>query len=102
MNYQIASDSSSADTMLKCCGCHIYLKLQNRIRRKMFSLAGPENAGLSLFINDKHLDLLAKRNVLFYGRPIEESGFICNSCRLAFINSRRQIRQRSLVRVQLL
>jgi hypothetical protein len=59
----------------------------------MFFLAGPEKADLRLFINDKRSDLLAKRKVLFYGRSIEESGFICSSYRLAFINSRRQIWQ---------
>jgi hypothetical protein len=48
---------------------------------------------LHLFINEKRSDLLAKRNVLFYSRTIEEFDFICASCRKSFIYSRKPKRQ---------
>jgi hypothetical protein len=48
---------------------------------------------LRLFISRKRSDSLAKRNVLFYSRSIEEFDFICASCRQAFIYSRKPKRQ---------
>ncbi len=36
----IAPDSTAAETISKCFGCDIYLKVGIRTRRKMYSLAG--------------------------------------------------------------
>ena len=59
----------------------------------MYPLAGTKNSDLRLFISEKRSDLLAKRNVLFYSRSIEEFDFICASYRQAFDNSRKPKRE---------
>jgi hypothetical protein len=54
----IAPDSTAAETISKCFGCDIYLRVETRTRRRMYSLAGTKNADLRLFINVRLQDCL--------------------------------------------